>query len=229
MQHPKGNESVEFNRRLINTNNSDEESDLIMSKKSQTYNSDQSSSKHSHSSMKLRGSKCFRMKSKLRKLNEILAKKDEELELQEEKVSYERESLRESEAMIRQQDIKIKLLDSAIGCSEREHQKIINKRDAANAAKDNKTKQLQDRLARLKGMMASNSESEESRQTVQTIGDSSEESEEEETTPKPSDSSPTGKVRQMANEGFEVLDNALEEIESIGREENNVMKVNEST
>jgi len=82
--------------------------------------------------------------------------------------------------------------------------------------------------------MSSKSESEESRQTVQIIGDStsndsSEDSKEEETTPKPSDDSPTGKVRQMANEGFDALNNALGEIESIGREENNEIKVNEST
>jgi len=61
-------------------------------------------------------------------------------------------------------------------------------------------------------MMASKSDSEESRQTVETIcnstsNDSSEESKEEEITPKPSEASPTGKVRQLANEGFEALDN----------------------
>ena len=80
--------------------------------------------------------------------------------------------------------------------------------------------------------MASKSDSEESKNTVETIDnnstsdDGSDENENVET--KVSEASPTGKVRQMANEWFEALDNVLEEIESTEREESNEMEVDES-
>ena len=114
--------------------------------------------------------------------------------------------------MIKQRDARIEYLDSAIGCSKRERQEIIDKRDANSAVKDDEIKQLQDRLAKLERMIAATSDSEESDDTIVTIGDStSEEGKDgnENSDKNTNETSPTGKVRQMADKGFEALDNAM--------------------
>ena len=120
--------------------------------------------------------------------------------------------------MIKQRDARIEYLDSAIGCSKRERQEIIDKRDANSAAKYDEIKQLQDRITKLERMITAKSDSEESNDTTETIGDlTSEEGndENENRDTNTNETLPTGKVRQMADEGFEALDNALEEIDSI--------------
>jgi len=68
MQYPKGNKSVKFNRHSANAH-SDEESNLNTSKKSQSYDSNQSSSKRSHSLMKTRGPKRSRKKIQTQETN----------------------------------------------------------------------------------------------------------------------------------------------------------------